>query len=51
MQCATYSLFSDGNHQISFDEVLQTMLETGADMATDYKETSKSGLAKNWRNS
>jgi L-serine dehydratase len=49
IQCASYSIMSDGNHRISFDEVVQTMKETGADMDSDYKETSISGLAKNWQ--
>lgn len=49
MQCASYALLSDGNHRISFDEVVRTMKETGADMGSDYKETSKSGLAKYWQ--
>ena len=48
IQCASYAILSDGNHRISFDEVVQTMKETGADMRNDYKETSVSGLAKNW---
>jgi L-serine dehydratase len=49
IQCATYSIMSDGNHRISFDEVVKTMKETGADMDNNYKETSVSGLAKNWQ--
>ena len=49
LQGATFSLFSDGGHRISFDEVVQTMKETGEDMKTGYKETSRNGLAKNWQ--
>lgn len=49
--CASFSIFSDGRHRISFDEVVQTMKETGRDMQSAYKETSQSGLAKNWKNS
>lgn len=49
LQCASYSILSDGNHRISFDEVVLTMKETGANMKSDYKETSISGLAKNWQ--
>lgn len=49
LQCASYAILSDGNHRISFDEVILTMKETGADMNNDYKETSISGLAKNWQ--
>jgi len=48
LQCASFSLFSDGSHRISFDEVVQTMKETGEDMKIAYKETSRKGLAKNW---
>lgn len=47
--CASFSIFSDGCHRISFDEVVQTMKETGRDMQSAYKETSQSGLAKNWK--
>jgi len=51
LQCASFAILSDGRHRISFDEVVQTMKETGADMQAAYKETSRSGLAKNWQNS
>lgn len=47
--CASFSIFSDGRHRISFDEVVKTMKETGRDMQSAYKETSQSGLAKNWK--
>jgi L-serine dehydratase len=49
LQCASFAIFSDGCHRISFDEVVHTMKETGRDMNTSYKETSRSGLAKNWQ--
>ncbi len=45
-ECAIYALFSDGNHKISFDEVVQTMMETGKDMQAKYRETSLGGLAR-----
>jgi L-serine dehydratase len=51
LQCASYAMLSDGIHRISFDEVVQTMKETGLDMGSCYKETSRCGLAKNWLNS
>jgi len=51
LQCASYAILSDGVHRISFDEVVQTMKETGFDMGSCYKETSRCGLAKNWLNS
>ncbi len=40
------SMMSDGKHLISFDNVVQTMRETGHDMTNLYKETSLGGLAK-----
>lgn len=51
LQSASFAIFSDGQHRISFDEVVLTMKETGHDMSSRYKETSTSGLAKNWRRS
>ncbi|MGQ8338203.1 L-serine ammonia-lyase [Sunxiuqinia sp. A32] len=41
----TYALMSDGHHRISFDEVVETMYQTGKDLSNTYKETSKGGLA------
>ncbi len=37
----------DGSHKVSLDRVIKTMRETGADMKTKYKETSRGGLAIN----
>ncbi|HET7735912.1 MAG TPA: L-serine ammonia-lyase [Nocardioidaceae bacterium] len=37
----------DGTHLVSLDHVIRTMRETGADMASKYKETSLGGLAVN----
>ena len=51
LQTAAFAVFSDGRHRISFDEVVTTMKQTGADMNTDYKETSRAGLAKYWQDS
>ncbi|HSW14544.1 MAG TPA: L-serine ammonia-lyase [Solimonas sp.] len=34
-----------GSHRVSLDEVMRTMLETGRDMQSRYKETSQAGLA------
>ncbi|MGQ7871083.1 L-serine ammonia-lyase [Sunxiuqinia sp. sy24] len=42
----TYALMSDGQHRISFDEVVETMYQTGKDLSNHYKETSKGGLAR-----
>jgi L-serine dehydratase len=36
-----------GNHKVSLDKVIKTMWETGNDMKTKYKETSRGGLAVN----
>ncbi|MEY3124090.1 MAG: L-serine dehydratase 1 [Pseudomonadota bacterium] len=41
------ALRGDGNHNVSLDKVIKTMRETGADMKTKYKETSRGGLAVN----
>lgn len=46
VDCATYALLSDGQHLVSFDEVVHTMWETGRDMKAGYRETAESGLAK-----
>lgn len=35
----------DGKHFVSFDRVVETMKQTGADMLDIYKETSRGGLA------
>lgn len=37
----------DGQHYVSLDSVMKTMMQTGADMKTKYKETSRGGLAVN----
>lgn len=44
-ECAIYSLFSDGRHKVSFDDVVETMMQTGCDMQAKYRETSLGGLA------
>ena len=36
-----------GVHNVSLDDVIKTMKETGDDMKTKYKETSRGGLAVN----
>lgn len=41
-----YASFSDGNHMISFDHVVEVMKQTGKDLPSLYKETSTGGLAK-----
>lgn len=46
MDANMYAALSDGRHNISFDKVVRTMLETGHDLPNLYKETSGGGLAK-----
>ncbi|MDQ9169633.1 L-serine ammonia-lyase [Oxalobacteraceae bacterium R-40] len=45
VNAARMALRGDGTHYISLDMVIKTMKETGADMKTKYKETSRGGLA------
>jgi L-serine dehydratase len=42
---ARLALAGDGHHLVSLDQVIATMMATGADMSTKYKETSRGGLA------
>ena len=44
---ARMALRGDGEHHVSLDEVIRTMRDTGADMRSEYKETSRGGLAVN----
>lgn len=47
INAARLALHGDGNHKVSLDKAIKTMRETGADMKTKYKETSRGGLAVN----
>jgi L-serine dehydratase len=47
INAARIALSGDGSHKVSLDRVIKTMRETGADMKTKYKETSRGGLAIN----
>jgi L-serine dehydratase len=47
INAARISMRGDGQHYVSLDKVIKTMRETGADMKTKYKETSRGGLAVN----
>jgi L-serine dehydratase len=47
INAARMALRGDGTHCVSLDKVIKTMRETGADMKTKYKETSRGGLAVN----
>ncbi len=44
---ASLALRGDGAHSVSFDQVVETMRQTGLDMGVRYKETSRGGLASN----
>ncbi len=44
---ARLALYGDGRHTVSLDQVIKTMMETGADMKIKYKETARGGLAVN----
>src|SRR6185437_8142267 len=47
INAARMAMKGDGKHYVSLDSVIKTMRETGADMKTKYKETSRGGLAVN----
>ncbi|HEY6350230.1 MAG TPA: L-serine ammonia-lyase [Candidatus Angelobacter sp.] len=42
---ARMAMRGDGSHQVSLDQVIETMYQTGLDMQSRYKETSQAGLA------
>jgi L-serine dehydratase len=43
---ACYALLSDGRHKVSFDAVVDVMMETGQALPSLYRETSLGGLAR-----
>ena len=45
MNALSLANFLTGTRRISFDTVVKTMYETGRDLDSDYRETSKGGLA------
>jgi L-serine dehydratase len=47
INAARIALRRDGKHFVSLGKVIKTMRETGADMKSKYKETSRVGLAVN----
>jgi L-serine dehydratase len=47
INAARMALHGDGKHYVSLDAVIKTMLQTGEDMKSKYKETSQGGLAVN----
>ena len=46
LSCAQMAIISDGSHRIAFDDVVAVMKQTGSDLPSIYRETSKGGLAK-----
>lgn len=44
-----YSIFSDGKHRVSYDQVVAVMNQTGHDLPSLYKETAEGGLAKDYK--
>ena len=47
INAARLAMQGDGSHNVSLDQVISTMRQTGLDMSTIYKETSQGGLAVN----
>ncbi|MDO5726289.1 MAG: L-serine ammonia-lyase [Bowdeniella nasicola] len=47
INAARMALWGDGRHTVSLDTVIETMRQTGEDMLSKYKETSRGGLAVN----
>ncbi len=47
INAARLALSGDGSHYVSLDKVIRTMRDTGRDMKSKYKETSRGGLAVN----
>lgn len=46
IDCATYAIAASASNRISYDDILMTMMQTGRDMNSDYRETAKGGLAR-----
>lgn len=44
---ASLALHGNGVHRVTLDQVIETMRQTGADMSSKYRETSRGGLAIN----
>ncbi|MBB2987230.1 L-serine ammonia-lyase [Terracoccus luteus] len=47
VNAARIAIRGDGSHKVSLDKAILTMRQTGADMKSKYKETSRGGLAVN----
>ena len=48
IDAANMARFLSASRKISFDMVVETMYETGKDLRSHYRETSKGGLAKKY---
>ncbi len=46
ISAADYALLGDGRHRVSFDQVVQTMKETGTALPSAFRETAEGGLAR-----
>ncbi|MFA7119477.1 MAG: L-serine ammonia-lyase, iron-sulfur-dependent, subunit alpha, partial [Sphaerochaetaceae bacterium] len=46
LDASTYALLGDGRHRVSFDNIIDVMMETGQALPSLYRETSRGGLAK-----
>jgi len=46
LSCARFAFLSDGQHHISYDDVVTVMAETGHALSSLYRETSAGGLAR-----
>ena len=49
IECAAFTLLTDGRHLVSFDDVIEVMNRTGRDLQAAYRETGTGGLARLWR--
>lgn len=47
INAARLALAGDGSHKVTLDQAIATMRQTGLDMKSKYKETSRGGLAVN----
>ena len=48
VEASNLSMLLDTERKVSFDVVVETMYETGKDLQSHYRETSKGGLAKKY---
>lgn len=49
LSCCHFALLSDGEHKISFDEIVSVMKETGHALPPLYRETAEGGIARVYR--